>query len=451
MNDRLPDSVKEAMLLLNLAGYEAYLVGGAVRDLLMHQIPKDYDLATNATPEQMKKVFCDYHCIRTGMRHNTLTIHIQDDFIEITTYRNQCETIQEDLAYRDLTVNSIAYSLHTGWIDPYGGFTDIQNQILRFNGNGFNRIQEDPLRMLRVIRLSVQFHFSIDPQTWSQIQTNASLLEKVSKERIRDELDKILDQDVKGLELLYRSKLLTVIDPHLGQMFICDQNNPYHYTDVGHHTLDALQQLPSFIPCMPDQKLSRFEEKTIRYALLLHDIGKPDTKTTGEDGVDHFYDHPQRSVKIAQQFLFQYRFSKAEMNRILSLIQYHDYHLSRKHKSIRKMLVKHHLYPELMRSLLLVKLCDASAHCHSKKLIADILVFKDFYYEFVASHPYQFSHLKINGHTILALCPGLEGIKIPVIQQECLYLVLQYPEKNTKEELIRFIKKNQRRYRVMKI
>lgn len=439
------------MTLLQQAGYEAFLVGGAVRDLLMNKEPNDYDLATNATPEQMEKVFCDYHCIRTGMRHNTLTIHIQDDFIEITTYRNQSSTIQEDLACRDLTINAIAYSLQEGLIDSCDGVGDIQAQILRFTGSGFDRIREDPLRMLRMIRLAIQLDFSIDSQSWSQIQSSSSLLKQVSKERIRDELDKILDKDVKGLELLYRSKLLTVIDPYLGQMFTCDQNNPYHYTDVGHHTLDAIQQLPSFIPCIPDQKLSRFEEKTIRYALLFHDIGKPDTKTTGEDGVDHFYDHPQRSVEIAQQFLYQYRFSKAETDRILKLVQYHDYHLSRKHKSIRKMLVKHHLYPEWMRSLLFVKLCDASAHCHSEKLIADILAFKDFYYEFVASHPYRFSHLKINGHMILALCPGLEGIKIPVIQQECLDLVLQYPEKNTKEELIRFIKKNERRYRVMKI
>lgn len=451
MNDKLPKNVKQAMFLLEQPGFEAFLVGGAVRDLLMDRVPKDYDLATNATPEEMESVFGDFHCIRTGMRHNTITVHIQNDFIEITTYRNQCHTIQEDLACRDLTINAMAFSLQDGLIDPYGGFDDLQAKLLRFTGNRLDRIREDPLRMLRMIRFACQLDFSIDSQAWGQIHSCASLLGRVSRERIRDELDKILFPNSKGLEMLYESGLLEAIDPHLSGLFLCEQKNPYHYTDVGHHTLDALRNVLIFAPVVSHEMLSDFEGKTIRYALLLHDIGKPRMKTTDTNGMDHYYGHAEASVELARHFLTTYRFSKAEIERILKLVQYHDYHLSMTYKGMRKMLVKHHLYPEFMKSLLIVKLCDASAHRHPEKMIPDLLDFKKFYMDFIDTHPYRFSDLKIDGHMILALCPDIGPKKIPVIQQECLDQVMQHPEKNTKEELSRLIKKNQRRYQVMKL
>lgn len=451
LEQKIPDTIHHAMRLLINAGYEVFLVGGAVRDLLMNKVPKDYDLATNATPEQMENVFCAYHCIRIGIRHNTITVHIQNDFIEITTYRNQCYTIQEDLACRDLTINTMAYSLQDGLIDPYGGFDAVQAKILRFTGNGLDRIQEDPLRMLRMIRFACQLDFSIGSQDWSQIQSCTSLLGCVSKERIRDELDKILFSNSKGLEMLYESGLLETIDSHLSELFLCEQKNPYHYTDVGHHTLDALRNVLIFAPVISHEMLSDFEQKTIRYALLLHDIGKPRMKTTDAKGVDHFYGHAEVSEEMAQNFLATYRFSNAEIKRILKLIAYHDYHLSMTYKGMRKILVKHHLYPEFMKSLLIVKLCDASTHRHPEKMIPDLLDFKTFYMDFIDTHPYRFSDLKIDGHTILTLCPNIDPKKIPVIQQECLDQIMQHPEKNTKEELSRFIKKNQRRYRVMKL
>lgn len=451
LEQKIPDTIHHAMRLLINAGYEVFLVGGAVRDLLMDRVTKDYDLATNATPEQMENVFCAYHCIRTGIRHNTITVHIQNHFIEMTTYRNQCHTIQEDLACRDLTINAMAFSLQDGLIDPYGGFDAIQGKLLQFTGNGLDRIQEDPLRMLRMIRFACQLDFSIGSQDWSQIQSCTSLLGCVSKERIRDELDKILFSNSKGLEMLYESGLLETIDSHLSELFLCEQKNPYHYTDVGHHTLDALRNVLIFAPVISHEMLSDFEEKTIRYALLLHDIGKPRMKTTDAKGVDHFYGHAEVSEEMAQNFLATYRFSNAEIKRILKLIAYHDYHLSMTYKGMRKILFKHHLYPEFMKSLLIVKLCDASAHRHPEKMIPDLLDFKTFYTDFIQNHPYRYSDLKIDGHTILALCPDIDPKKIPVIQQECLDQIMQHPEKNTKEELSRFIKKNQRRYRVMKL
>lgn len=451
LEQKIPDTIHHAMRLLINAGYEVFLVGGAVRDLLMDRVTKDYDLATNATPEQMENVFCAYHCIRTGIRHNTITVHIQNHFIEMTTYRNQCHTIPEDLGCRDLTINAMAFSLQDGLIDPYGGFDAIQGKLLQFTGNGLDRIQEDPLRMLRMIRFACQLDFSIGSQDWSQIQSCTSLLGCVSKERIRDELDKILFSNSKGLEMLYESGLLETIDSHLSELFLCEQKNPYHYTDVGHHTLDALRNVLIFAPVISHEMLSDFEEKTIRYALLLHDIGKPRMKTTDAKGVDHFYGHAEVSKEMAQNFLATYRFSNAEIKRILKLIAYHDYHLSMTYKGMRKILFKHHLYPEFMKSLLIVKLCDASAHRHPEKMIPDLLDFKTFYTDFIQNHPYRYSDLKIDGHTILALCPDIDPKKIPVIQQECLDQIMQHPEKNTKEELSRFIKKNQRRYRVMKL
>ena len=445
MELRLPSPVKKAIQLLEEVGYEAYCVGGAIRDFFLQKEPKDYDLATNATPEEMEIVFSAFHCIRTGLRHDTVTVHIEDYFVEITTYHCNSSSIYEDLGYRDLTINSIAYSPSVGFIDPFSGIIDIQNKILRFTGDASKRIQEDPLRMMRVIRFSSQLGFSIVENDYQQIHQFSSLLSNVSKERIRDELTKLLMYDTNGIENLYETGLLKGIDSSLNELFSCEQNSPYHYTDVGHHTLDALKHLDLMLDS-EEIKLSECEEKTIRYALLLHDIGKLETKTTNEKGINHFYHHPQFSVSMARAFLSLYRFSKAEIKRILTLIEYHDYHLSQNQKGLRKILLKHHLYPEIMRSLLIVKLCDAAAHTHSDEMIKKIYDFNKLYIEITNTRPYTISDLSINGHEILALCPGLDPVKIPLIQQECLNLVFYAPKKNTKETLTEFIEKNKGRF-----
>ena len=445
MEIRLPDTVQKAIKLLEMAGHEAYCVGGALRDSLLQREPKDFDLATNATPEEMEVVFSDFHCIRTGMRHDTITVHVEDDFIEITTYCHLSSSIQEDLGYRDLTINSMAYSPSDGLVDPFHGLQDLQNQILRFTGNAFERIQEDPLRMMRVIRLSCQLDFSIMEEDYQQIQRLAGLLPSISKERIRDELTRILMCGSKGIETLYEVGLLQFIESCLSEIFSCSQNNPYHYTDVGHHTVDALKYLGILLG-KGKVTLSDWEEKTIRYALLLHDIGKPETKVTDEKGLDHFYGHPQSSVHMARPFLEKYRFSKLEINRILTLVEYHDYHLSLNQKALRKVLLKHRLYPEIMHSLLIVKFCDAKAHTYPEEMINRILTFQKMYNEFTETRPYKISDLSIDGNRILKLCPGLDPVKIPLIQKECLNLVFYEPEKNTPELLSRFIQKNKRRY-----
>ena len=447
---RLPSPVKKAIQLLEKADYEAYCVGGAIRDLFLQKEPKDYDLATNATPKEIENVFSTFHCIRTGNRHDTVTVHIDEYFIEITTYHCNSSSIYEDLGYRDLTINSIAYSPSVGFIDPFSGIIDIQNKILRFTSDASKRIQEDPLRMMRIIRLSSQLGFSIKEDDYQQIHQFYYLLSNVSKERIRDELTKILMYDTNGVEKLYETGLLKRIDPSLNEIFYCEQNNPHHYTDVGHHTLDALEYLDLILESEAI-KLSEWEEKTIRYALLLHDIGKPETKTTDEKGIDHFYHHPQSSVSMVRSFLILYRFSKAEIKRILTLIEYHDYHLSQNQKGLRKILLKHHLYPEIMRSLLIVKLCDAAAHTYSDEMMQKICDFNKLYTEITNTRPYKISDLSINGHEILALCPGLDPLNIPLIQQECLNLVFYSPEKNTIETLSKFIEKNKNRFLHMSV
>lgn len=447
---KLPNPVNKAIQLLEKADYEAYCVGGAIRDLFLQKEPKDYDFATNATPKEIENVFSTFHCIRTGNRHDTVTVHIDEYFIEITTYHCNSSSIYEDLGYRDLTINSIAYSPSVGFIDPFSGIIDIQNKILRFTSDASKRIQEDPLRMMRIIRLSSQLGFSIKEDDYQQIHQFYYLLSNVSKERIRDELTKILMYDTNGVEKLYETRLLKMIDPSLNEIFYCEQNNPYHYTDVGHHTLDALEYLDLILESEAI-KLSEWEEKTIRYALLLHDIGKPETKTTDEKGIDHFYHHPQSSVSMARSFLILYRFSKAEIKRILTLIEYHDYHLSQNQKGLRKILLKHHLYPEIMRSLLIVKLCDAAAHTYSDEMMQKICDFNKLYTEITNTRPYKISDLSINGHEILALCPGLDPLNIPLIQQECLNLVFYSPEKNTIETLSKFIEKNKNRFLHMSV
>lgn len=311
---------------LEKAGYSAYLVGGAVRDLCIGRTPKDWDIATSAKPEQIKALFSK--TIDTGIKHGTVTVMLNNRGYEVTTYRvdgNYSDgrhpdtveftpSIDEDLARRDFTINTLALDIRGKLIDPFGGIADLNRGIIHCVGDPYRRFAEDALRMLRAFRFEAQFNFQISAGTKCAIKQSVDKLNSVSAERIRDELTKLLvaDHPALALEDAYLLGVTKVILPEFDRMMECLHENKYHYTNVGRHCLAVVMG----VPAMP----------TLRWAALLHDVGKPDTKAYDDTkGRYRYIGHPERSVEIASTILDRLKFSNADKNHILKLIQYHDY------------------------------------------------------------------------------------------------------------------------------
>lgn len=322
----LPDDVKSICNSLNQAGYEAYVVGGAVRDHLLGKPPHDWDIATNTHPDQIKSVFSK--TIDTGIKHGTVTVMLNNRGYEVTTYRVDgnysdgrhpdtvefTSSIDADLARRDFTINAMALDIHGKLIDPFGGRADLDKGIIHCVGNPYQRFAEDALRMLRAFRFEAQFNFQISAGTKCAIKQSVDKLNSVSAERIRDELTKLLvaDHPALALEDAYLLGVTKVILPEFDRMTECPHENKYHYTNVGRHSLAVVMGVPA--------------RSTLRWAALLHDVGKPDTKAYDDTkGRYRYIGHPERSVEIASTILDRLKFSNADKNHILKLIQYHDY------------------------------------------------------------------------------------------------------------------------------
>lgn len=311
---------------LEKAGYSAYLVGGAVRDLCMGRTPKDWDIATSAKPGQVKALFSK--TIDTGIKHGTVTVMLNNRGYEVTTYRVDgiysdgrhpdtvefTPSIDEDLARRDFTINAMAVDIRGKLIDPFGGIADLDKGIIHCVGNPYRRFAEDALRMLRAFRFEAQFNFQISAGTKCAIKQSVDKLNSVSAERVRDELTKLLvaNHPALAIEDAYLLGVTKVILPEFDQMMECLHENKYHYTNVGRHCLAVVMGVPA--------------RSTLRWAALLHDVGKPDTKAYDETkGRYRYIGHPERSVEIANTILDRLKFSNADKNHILKLIQYHDY------------------------------------------------------------------------------------------------------------------------------
>ena len=434
---KIPQTILRIMNQIQENKQEVYLVGGCVRDLFLNQIPHDYDLCTNASIEELQSIFSADSCILTGIKHGTITVHAEDVFVEITIFKGK--DILTDLSFRDFTMNAMAMSSCGTILDPFHGQGDIKNRTIRCVNHTKDRLCEDPLRMLRAIRFSCQFDFELDETLMECIQHNHEMLHRVSSERIREEFTKILMWDAFGLKKLYTCHLLQDIDESLSRMFDCKQENKYHFTDVGMHTCYALD---AFLT--REDELNDFEKKTILFALLLHDVGKPDCKSRDAKG-DHFYGHPKRSVEIAQEFLEVYKFSNSEKKRILTLIEYHDTQFSKKKKTLRKILIKNKLSPDFMKSLFIVKRCDALAHVHADVLVQNVSDFEMYFCENLNGLVYRMQDLAIDGNDILQ-STHLKNQSIQIALDACLDLVFYHPEKNTKDSLLHFVKKNERRF-----
>lgn len=336
----LPNQVQIIISTLKTAGFEAYAVGGSVRDLLMNRPTKGWDFTTNATPEEILKLFPDsiydnqfgtvgVKIKASGIGHRASGEEKTEDIYEITTYRSEKgyadhrhpdkvtwgKTIKEDLSRRDFTINAIAYD-GNNLIDPFGGQVDITKKIIRAVGNANDRFTEDALRMMRAVRIATELGFLIDESTLSAINAHASLLSQISFERMRDELLRILASDYPsdGVLLLKSSGILEILLPEFVECFTVQQKSPkrHHIYDVGTHSVMALKFCPS-------------KDPIVRLATLLHDIGKPKTYHIDDSGLVTFYNHEMVSTKIARIICERLRVSKKQTDRILTLIRWHQF------------------------------------------------------------------------------------------------------------------------------
>lgn len=320
----MPKNVDTAINLLQSAGFEAYAVGGCVRDSLLGKTPNDWDITTSAKPEDMKSVFINFHCIDTGIKHGTVTVVIDGEPLEITTFRLDGEyednrhpksvtftsNLGADLGRRDFTVNAMAYSKMTGTVDLFGGQNDLKNKIIRCVGDPDRRFNEDALRILRALRFASALDFEIEEKTAQSLLKNRALLGNISEERIAKELLKLVCGKGAKRILTDFAPVLFEILPELQPMYKNSHDNPHHCYDIYEHTLIAVESIDP--------------EPTLRFAMLLHDCGKPAVKKFDENGVAHFYGHQRISAEISAQILARLKVSNKFRDEILFLVSNHD-------------------------------------------------------------------------------------------------------------------------------
>lgn len=334
----LPEIVNTVLEELNAAGFEAYLVGGCVRDHYLGKTPQDYDITTNALPHQVKQVFLRYPVLETGLRHGTVTVLTESLPLEVTTYRadgqysdgrhpdSVCfsQNLTEDLMRRDFTINAMAYHPAAGLIDPFGGQRDLQQRQIKAVGEARQRFSEDSLRILRALRFASCLGFSLERETEQAALTEKERLQKVSAERFCAELIKLLCGCQVKRVLLDYPEILGVWLPELLPMVGFDQKNCHHIYSVWEHTAVTTASIPP--------------EPALRLSALLHDIGKPNTFSLDSQGTGHFYGHCQESLRIAQRILPRLRLDKKTSDRILTLIRYHDTPLKNEPRLIKRRL-----------------------------------------------------------------------------------------------------------------
>lgn len=431
----MPKNVDIAINLLQSAGFEAYAVGGCVRDSLLGKTPNDWDITTSAKPEDMKSVFADFHCIDTGIKHGTVTVVIDGEPLEITTFRLDGEyednrhpksvtftsNLGADLGRRDFTVNAMAYSKMTGTVDLFGGQNDLKNGIIRCVGDPDRRFNEDALRILRALRFASALDFEIEEKTAQSLLKNRALLGNISEERIAKELLKLVCG--KGAKRILTDFALVLFEilPELQPMYKNSHDNPHHCYDIYEHTLIAVESIDP--------------EPTLRFAMLLHDCGKPAVKKFDENGVAHFYGHQRISAEISAQILARLKVSNKFRDEILFLVSNHDrWELYENMEKMPRYLSKFGLDGVL--KLLKVMRADVLAQSPEYRYRLDqIADAEETAKNLAAQKPcLSLSELQINGRTLMDI--GIpQGRKLGAVLAQLLDEVIDGVTKNTQEAL----------------
>lgn len=432
---RLPDKVRYVVTQLEAAGYEAYAVGGCVRDSLLGRTPSDWDVTTSARPQQVKEIF--RHTIDTGIQHGTVTVMLGHEGFEVTTYRIDGEyedsrhpkevvftaNLIEDLKRRDFTINAFAYNDQSGIVDAFGGMEDLKKGVIRCVGEAAERFGEDALRMLRAVRFSAQLGFTIAEETKSAIRELAPILANISAERIQAELVKLLLSDHPDyMRDAYELGITGVVLPELDTAFAAAQHNPHHQYTVGEHLMQSL--------------LHTRADKSLRIAALLHDIGKPSVRTTDEKGIDHFHGHVEVSERMAVDVLKRLKFDNDTIDKVQKYVRYHDYKPEPNARSVRRAVNKigAAYFPQVMEIWRADTLAQSSYQRAEKLALIDEV--ERLYAEIMEKNQcISLKTLEITGNDLIAL--GVpKGKQIGGILNQLLDEVLQNPENNTHEFLI---------------
>lgn len=432
----MPKDVEYIINKIISNGYEAYIVGGCVRDSILHKKPMDWDITTNAKPAEIKKIFD--RTIDTGIEHGTVTVMLNKEGYEVTTYRIDGEyndhrrpseveftcNLEEDLKRRDFTINAMAYNKTVGLIDIFGGINDLNNGIIKCVGNPMDRFDEDALRILRAVRFSAQLGFQIDEATEHAITKKAPYLKDISAERIQVEMTKLLiSSHPEKIVDAYYLGITEIVLPEFNIMMNTAQNNPYHRYSVGMHTVIALQNIES--------------STILRWAILLHDIAKPSKKTTDEEGIDHFYGHSEAGVEMAKTVLRRMKLDNNTIKWVTKLIEWHDFRLEEPIDEVafRKALSK--MGSEIYPQLLMIQKADLLAKAEEtiKKHIGMFDVLEQKFSMIInRQDPLSISELKINGNDLIKL--GIKpGVGMGIVLSTLLEKVLENPSLNEENYL----------------
>ena len=435
MKIQLPEKVKVVIQTLEAAGYEAYAVGGCVRDSVLGRIPADWDITTSALPEQVKELF--HRTIDTGIEHGTVTVMMDKEGFEVTTYRidgeyrdhrhpeqvNFTGELKEDLRRRDFTITAMAYNDRCGMVDAFGGIEDLKHGVIRCVGVARERFEEDALRILRAVRFAAQLGFEIEKETADAARALAGNLKDISAERIQTELVKLLvSPHPEMLRTAYELGITRVVLPEFDVMMETPQHHPHHMYSVGEHTLKALEFTDP--------------EKVLRLSVLFHDFGKPQTRTT-VDGVDHFHGHANVSAQETVQIMRRLKFDNATMDQVKRIVLYHDARPQPDERQIRRLL--HRAGEDIFPGLFQVMGADILAQSEYRKMekLVNLERVHQVYDEILKRKDcISLKNLQVTGKDLIAA--GMEpGKKIGEILNQMLEDVLETPEHNEREYLLK--------------
>ena len=450
MNFSIPKKVNEIIEELTRHGFEAYAVGGCVRDMVLGREPEDWDITTSATPYEVKKIF--RRTVDTGIAHGTVTVLMDKEHYEVTTYRLDGEyednrhpkqveftsSLTEDLKRRDFTINAMAYNEKEGFIDLFGGMEDLNKGLIRCVGSAWERFEEDALRILRAIRFSAQLGFMIDEKTLDAIRDKVGNLRNISAERIRVELTKLLLSDHPDrLRLLFDTGITSVVLPEFDAMMKTEQKNIHHSYSVGEHTIIAVSEVAGKLK---ERRYETRERTILRWTMLLHDVEKPNTITLGKDGQNHFYGHQEKGAQTAKSVLRRLKFDNDTIDAVVHLIRWHDYRFVLTPSGMRKAAAK--IGKEYMELLFEVNRADTSGKnpLHTKDKFERLAVARQLYAQILSKEEcVSLKELKINGKDLIAI--GMKpGKEMGEILGSLLSEVLENPSLNERDTLLRMTK-----------
>ena len=438
INVEVPAPVNYIIQELEKCGHEAYMVGGCVRDSVLGRKPHDSDICTSATPDEILKAFPDEEIIPTGLQHGTVTILINKEPFEVTTYRIDgdysdnrrpdnvtfTKNLVEDLRRRDFTINAMAYNPKTGLIDPFNGMEDIKYKKIRCVGSAEDRFNEDALRILRAIRFEAQLGFAGLPETMFEIERQYDRLKNISIERINSEFCKIVASEQFCVELVLYPNVFSLFIPELKDLIGFQQNNPYHAYDVFNHTVHAIEKCES-------------DDLVVRLAVFFHDFGKPHSYQDGEDGIRHFKGHGKVSAEIADSIMKRLRFDNETRNNVVELVYYHDATFEVGNKYVKRWLNK--IGEKQFRRLLEIRKADIKGHKpdYEESRIEKVNNIENILEEILSEKScFSLKDLAVNGNDVKEVMKLKEGKDIGYWLNEILKRVIDGELENNKYDLV---------------